>query len=152
MLWCSVLVLSSVLILIWIKRSHEIESKILSVLRGHSEMYGLQIADAIEQDFGRKPGWQVLYPGLRRLERQGVITARWDEEQPEKRGGARRKYYQRTDKRMKFNHLKTAYTGLKFPSPSLYTRLLLLANDEQLEQAHEIAVQHILKILEQHQN
>lgn len=108
MLCCIVLVLICVLILIWIRQNHEIESDILSVLLRRGEMYGLQIADAIEQDFGRKPGWQILYPGIRRLEREGVITARWGEEQAEERGGARRKYYRRTGKRMKLKDLKTA--------------------------------------------
>jgi DNA-binding PadR family transcriptional regulator len=103
MLSGSVLVLMSVLffvlILIGVKRSREIELKILCALSCYGEMYGLQITGVIEQNFGRKPGWGVLYPGLRRLEGQGFVTARWDNERPAERGGAQRRYYRRTSKR-----------------------------------------------------
>ena len=75
-----VLVLLTVVILIGVKRNREIESDILSVLLRYGEMYGSQIADLIEQDFGRKPGWGVLYSGLRRLERQAFVTSRWGDE------------------------------------------------------------------------
>lgn len=68
MLYGSVLVLISVILLlltlIGVKRSREIESKILCVLPCYGEMYGLQIAGVIEQNFGRSLGWEVLYPGL----------------------------------------------------------------------------------------
>lgn len=59
MLSGSVLILMSVLlllILIGVKRSREIESKILCVFPCYGEMYGLQIAGVIEQNFGRSLG------------------------------------------------------------------------------------------------
>lgn len=93
-------VLTSLFVLIQIKRNKEIELQILSVLLRYGEMYGLQIADTIKQDFGRKPGCFTLYPALRRLERQGFVTYRWGEERPQERGGARRKYYRRTGRRI----------------------------------------------------
>lgn len=110
MLYGSVLVLIAAFVLIWGRRNREIELEILSVLLRCGEMYGLQIADAIEQDFGIRPGWGILYPGLRRLERQGYVIARWGEERPEVRGGARRRYYRRTGKRSKLKDRKPADT------------------------------------------
>lgn len=104
MFYASALVLIAVLVLIQVRRNHEIEAQILSVLLRQGEMYGLQIADALRQDFGRKPGWGVLYPALRRLERQGFVVARWNKERLEERGGARRRYYRRTSKRGKLKN------------------------------------------------
>ncbi len=48
MLYGSVLVLMTVAILVGVKRNRGTESDILSVLLRYGEMYGLQIADAIE--------------------------------------------------------------------------------------------------------
>lgn len=115
MLCWSVLVLIAFFVLILIRRNREIEPEILSVLLRYGEMYGLQIADTIEQDFGKKPGWGILYPGLRRLERQGIVTSRWSDERPEDRGRARRKYYYRTTgKRTELKNRKAAVLDLVF--------------------------------------
>lgn len=109
MLYGSILVLAAVLVSMWVRRNREIESEILSVLLRYGEMYGLQIADAIKQDFSRRPGWQDLYSGLRRLERQGLVIARWGDKRPEERGGARRRYYRRTGKRSQLRQAATQW-------------------------------------------
>lgn len=115
MLYGSVFVLMTVLlILIGVRRTREIEPEILSVLLRYGEMYGLQVTDALQQDFDRKPGWGFLYPALRRLERQGFVTSRWGNERPEVRGGARRKYYRRTDKRKSLVDRKSVDIGWEF--------------------------------------
>ncbi len=119
MFYASALVLIAVLVLIQVRRTHEIELQILSVILRQGEMYGLQIADALQQNFGREPGWEVLYPALRRLERQGFVVARWGKERPEERGGARRKYYRRTGKRSKLKNRKPANLRLAFSQPSI---------------------------------
>lgn len=130
MLYGSVLVLICVVILIALRRSHEIEREILSVLQCYGEMYGLQIANAIEQDLGKKPGWGVLYPGLRRLERQGFVTSRWGNERPAVRGDARRRYYKRTGKRKNLAQCQSAQLGLGCFQVSSPNSIVLLANDE----------------------
>lgn len=73
-----------------------VKVQIMAVLLRYGEMYGLQIADAIEQDFGKKVGSGLLYPSLRRLERKGFISSRWSETRLEERGDARIRYYRRT--------------------------------------------------------
>lgn len=152
MLSGSVLVLISVILLlltlIGVKRSREIELKILCVLSCYGEMYGLQIADAIEQKFGRKPGWGVLYPGLRRLERQGFVTARWDNERPAERGGTQRRYYRRTSKRKNLVDRNSANLWWGFSQISSHNLKAILAHDEHLRQAQAKAVKEILKIIE----
>lgn len=146
MLYGSILVLICVVVSICVRRSHEIEREILSVLLCHGEMYGLQIRDAIERDFGEKPGWGVLYPGLRRLERQGYVISRWGNERPEVRGGARRKYYRRTGKRKNLVDYQSADFKLKSFQVSSPNPLVLLANDERLRQVHAKAINEIWKI------
>ncbi len=71
-----------------------VEESILTVLDGY-ELYGLEIIDALEQGSGGKLklGFGTLYPTLRRLERKGFVEARWGDESPEEREGARRRYY-----------------------------------------------------------
>lgn len=70
------------------------EAHILQVLH-QKELYSLEIADAINQD---KMGFASLYPALHSLERKNLIESRWGDETPEKRGGARRRYYKLTKK------------------------------------------------------
>ncbi|MEM9091299.1 MAG: PadR family transcriptional regulator [Cyanobacteria bacterium P01_F01_bin.53] len=67
---------------------------ILASLRYH-ERFGLEILDAIEQNGGKRVGFNSLYPNLKKLEEKGFVTSRWDEEY---RSGnkARRKYFQIT--------------------------------------------------------
>jgi len=87
-------------VLLLYRSDHELKEQILTVLLRHGELYGLQIRELIEQDFGRKVSFGSLYPTLRRLERGGFVTARWGDERPVERGGARRRYYCRTGSRI----------------------------------------------------
>jgi DNA-binding PadR family transcriptional regulator len=76
----------------------KLEELILLAIAGRSEIYGLEIAteiakaseDRVQLNYGS------LYPYLNRLEKKGYITSRWEEENDRK--GARRKYYQITEK------------------------------------------------------
>ena len=75
------------------------EEDILSVIWGNSQgVYGLDILNQINKankDTKRREiGVGSLYPALKRMEQQGLVTARWGEEVPgEESGGARRRYY-----------------------------------------------------------
>jgi uncharacterized protein YjbI with pentapeptide repeats/DNA-binding PadR family transcriptional regulator len=76
----------------------KLEELILLAIAGKLEIYGLEIAteiakaseDRVQLNYGS------LYPYLNRLEKKSYITSRWEEENDRK--GARRKYYQITDK------------------------------------------------------
>ena len=70
------------------------EEIILIALSG-KELYGLQIPQAMQESSGgqRTLGIGSLYPTLRRLEKQGLLEARWGDERPSQRSGARRRYY-----------------------------------------------------------
>lgn len=151
MLSSLVLVLMSVLLLltsIGMKRSREIELKILCALSCYGEMYDLQIAYVIEQNFGRRSGWEVLSPGLRRLERQGFVTARWDNERPAERGGAQRRYYRRTSNRKNLVDRESADLWWGFSQISSHNLTAILAHDEQLRQAQAKGFKEILKMME----
>ncbi len=73
-----------------------IDEDILTVLKNQNELYGLEILDCLNLDrkdkLGGDLGFGSLYPALNRLEKKGVITWRWGDEE-EVSGGARRKYY-----------------------------------------------------------
>jgi DNA-binding PadR family transcriptional regulator len=75
------------------------EEYILSVIWGHSQgVYGLDILNQInkanKENNRREIGMGSLYPALKRMEQQGLVTARWGEEAlGEESGGARRRYY-----------------------------------------------------------
>ena len=60
-----------------------------------SELYGLEIIEAIQEatEGKRRIGFGSLYPTLHKLEKRGLVQARWGEDTPEERQGARRKYY-----------------------------------------------------------
>jgi DNA-binding PadR family transcriptional regulator len=75
-----------------------LEEDVLAVLMGGHELYGLQIIEAVrEATEGRRHiGFGSLYPTLHKLEKKGFVKPRWGEEQPEERGGARRRYYKIT--------------------------------------------------------
>jgi DNA-binding PadR family transcriptional regulator len=152
MLSGSVLVLMSVILflltLIGVKRSREIELKILCALSCYDEMYDLQIAYVIEQNFGRSSGWEVLDPGLRRLERQGFVTARWDNERPAETGGAQRRYYRRTSKRKNLVDRESADLWWDFSQISNHNLMAIVASDEHLRQAQAKAFKEILKMIE----
>lgn len=65
----------------------------------NSELYGLQLVQAIEEasDGKRRIGIGSLYPTLHRLEKnKGLIESRWGDDRPDERGGARRRYYRLT--------------------------------------------------------
>lgn len=106
MIWSFFVIASlPVLALLLCQRDRKLESQILTVLLRYGEMYGLQIIDAIEEDFARNAGFGAVYPTLRRLERDGFVITRWGEEQPWERGGERIRYYRLTGKRFRiFDH------------------------------------------------
>ena len=74
------------------------EEFILLVLT-NSELYGLQIAKAIESTSNGIYEIRVgtLYPTLQKLEEKGLIISRWGDERPDERCGARRRYYRLTN-------------------------------------------------------
>ncbi len=74
-----------------------LEELIMTALLNH-ELYGLQIAKAIEEvsNGEKKIGVGSLYPKLHKLEKKGYIQSHWGEDRPEERNGARRKYYKLT--------------------------------------------------------
>jgi uncharacterized protein YjbI with pentapeptide repeats/DNA-binding MarR family transcriptional regulator len=76
----------------------KLEELILLAIAGKSEIYGLEIATEIAKASEDKVqlNYGSLYPYLNRLEKKGYISSRWEEENDRK--GARRKYYQITDK------------------------------------------------------
>lgn len=75
------------------RRSYLVKRNIFAVLLEHGEMYGLEIAEAVEHDFGCKLGFGDIYPKLRQLEREKLVTSRWADRCFPERGGARRRYY-----------------------------------------------------------
>ena len=76
----------------------KLEELILLAIAGKSEIYGLEIATDIAKASEDKVqlNYGSLYPYLNRLEKKGYISSRWEEENERK--GARRKYYQITNK------------------------------------------------------
>jgi uncharacterized protein YjbI with pentapeptide repeats/DNA-binding PadR family transcriptional regulator len=76
----------------------KLEELILLAIAGKSEIYGLEIATEIAKASEDKVqlNYGSLYPYLNRLEKKGYISSRWEEENERK--GARRKYYQTTEK------------------------------------------------------
>ena len=71
---------------------------ILMILREHSEIYGLDMLDALNRDRKKKREVKLgtLYSTLTRLEKNGLVSTRWGEEVVEGERGARRKYYKIT--------------------------------------------------------
>lgn len=69
---------------------------LLSLL--NKELYGLQVSEGVQQVSGGRRTLKMgsLYPTLRKLEKNGLVTARWGDERPEERSGARRRYYKLT--------------------------------------------------------
>ncbi|MEM9219420.1 MAG: helix-turn-helix transcriptional regulator [Cyanobacteria bacterium P01_F01_bin.150] len=77
-----------------------LEEDLLTVIRKYSEgIYGLdllgQVNTANKKHKRRQIGVGSLYPALKRMEKQGLVTARWgeDHEESEASSGARRRYY-----------------------------------------------------------
>jgi PadR family transcriptional regulator, regulatory protein PadR len=74
------------------------EEDILTVIWGFSQgVYGLDILNRInranQETKRREIGVGTLYPALKRMEQQGLISGRWGERIGEESGGARRRYY-----------------------------------------------------------
>ena len=69
-----------------------LEQELLSLLSGR-ELYSVQIERAFKEVLGRKRNFGSFYPTLRKLEKQGLLSAQWGDEAPEDRGGPRRRYY-----------------------------------------------------------
>lgn len=68
-----------------------LDEDLMTVLLGR-ELYGLDILNTLNQNRPVLLGFGSLYPALNRLEKKGLISWRWGDEQ-EVSGGARRKYY-----------------------------------------------------------
>jgi len=71
-----------------------LEEDILTFLGGW-EKYGLDILDGLNEGRPIPIGFGSLYPTLNRLEKKGLISWKWGDEQ-DASGGARRKYYKVT--------------------------------------------------------
>ena len=71
-----------------------LEEDILTLM-GTQKMYGLEMLDGLNDGRPISIGFGSLYPTLNRLEKKGLITWKWGDEQ-DKTGGARRKYYEVT--------------------------------------------------------
>ena len=74
-----------------------LEEDLLTAIRGHQDgIYGLdllgQINTANKKLKRRQIGVGSLYPALKRMEKQGLVKARWGEDD-DGSGGARRRYY-----------------------------------------------------------
>jgi DNA-binding PadR family transcriptional regulator len=69
-----------------------LEQELLTLLSGR-ELYSVQIERAFREVLKRKRNFGSFYPTLRKLEKQGLLDARWGDEEPEERGGPRRRYY-----------------------------------------------------------
>ena len=74
-----------------------LEQDLLTLIQQYADgTYGLEIMNRlndVNQQFKRqKIGIGSLYPALKRMEQQGLLSARWGEEGSTS-GGARRRYY-----------------------------------------------------------
>jgi PadR family transcriptional regulator, regulatory protein PadR len=69
-----------------------LEEELLTLLF-RRELYSVQIERAFSDVLSRKRKFGSFYPTLRKLEKQGLLEARWGDEEPEDRGGPRRRYY-----------------------------------------------------------
>jgi len=74
-----------------------LEEDLLTLLEAQ-ELYGLEIIKAMQSATGgkRKIGYGSLYPTLHKLQKRGFLKARWGEDTPTERAGARRRYYRIT--------------------------------------------------------
>ena len=67
---------------------------------GGREMYGLAIQQVIA-DASRgqeRVTLGTIYPILKSLEEKGLVEGRWEDESPDNRAGARRRYYRLTER------------------------------------------------------
>lgn len=72
-----------------------IDADLLTVLQYEHKLYGLQILEEVNNGRPVPLGFGSLYPALNRLEKKGLVTWKWGDEQ-DGSGGARRKYYEIT--------------------------------------------------------
>ncbi|HEY9635252.1 MAG TPA: helix-turn-helix transcriptional regulator [Coleofasciculaceae cyanobacterium] len=72
-----------------------LEEDILTLMLGYEMLYGLEILDGLNNGRPIPIGFGSLYPTLNRLEKKGLVSWKWGDEQDET-GGARRKYYKVT--------------------------------------------------------
>jgi len=70
------------------------EMAVLATLVG-KERYGLEIRNRL-RELGQPLSLAGLYTTLPRLEKQGLVTSRWGDEEVGARQGARRRYYEIT--------------------------------------------------------
>jgi PadR family transcriptional regulator, regulatory protein PadR len=63
------------------------------------ELYGLEVQRVLSECGGDNENLTLgtIYPALRSLEKKGLISGRWGDEDPGDRTGARRRYYQLTE-------------------------------------------------------
>jgi len=71
-----------------------LEEDILTLM-GTQKLYGLEMLEGLNKGRPIPIGFGSLYPTLNRLEKKGLISWKWGDEQ-DQTGGARRKYYQVT--------------------------------------------------------
>lgn len=71
-----------------------LDEDVLTAMLGR-DLYGLEILDELNLGRPIPLSFGSLYPALNRLEKKGLISWRWGDEQ-EGSGGARRKYYKVT--------------------------------------------------------
>lgn len=75
-------------------RLSALDEDVLTAMLGRN-LYGLEILDELNLARPISLSFGSLYPALNRLEKKGLISWRWGDEQ-EGSGGARRKYYKVT--------------------------------------------------------
>jgi DNA-binding PadR family transcriptional regulator len=129
----------------------KLEELILLAIAGKSEIYGLEIATEIAKASEDKVqlNYGSLYPYLNRLEKKGYISSRWEAENDRK--GARRKYYQITDKgtqsldeatlirqRLRQNDVPMIIAGQIQPERDVDKLLKILQHPEQKERIRAI--------------
>ena len=95
------------------------EMAVLATLVSKDERYGLEIRNVLHE-LGQPLSLAGLYSTLARLERQGLVTARWGDEEIEARQGARRRYYAITGLGSKaLRHAKAVLTKMLRAVPNV---------------------------------
>lgn len=73
----------------------KLEEELLILLTGR-ELYSIEIEGAFKEVLRRERNFGSFYPTLRSLEKRGLISGRWGDEEPGDRFGPRRRYYKVT--------------------------------------------------------
>lgn len=131
-------------------RDHpDLEDHISAVLLRRGEMYLFDLQDGIEEDFGYVPKVSRVWLKLRSLEREGVVTSRWGDQQLEDCGGAQRKYYRLSGKRrFQLKERRTQWLHSWLSNPSHVSLAVLLPGNPGLEEAHRIATRQTLDLID----